>query len=38
MNVAFGKLKADFDLINKGINVGLPYFGSAPDIGAFETA
>jgi len=25
------------DLINAGINVGLPYYGSAPDLGAFET-
>jgi hypothetical protein len=25
-------------LINKGINVGLPYNGAAPDLGAFETS
>jgi len=25
------------DLINTGINIGLPYYGSAPDLGAFET-
>ena len=25
-------------LINKGVNVGLPYLGSAPDLGAFEQA
>ncbi|GIE86051.1 right-handed parallel beta-helix repeat-containing protein [Actinoplanes regularis] len=25
-------------LINKGVNVGLPYNGSAPDLGAFETS
>ena len=24
------------DLIDKGVNVGLPYNGSAPDLGAFE--
>jgi hypothetical protein len=24
-------------LIDKGVNVGLPYAGSAPDLGAFET-
>jgi hypothetical protein len=24
-------------LVNRGVNVGLPYSGSAPDIGAFET-
>ena len=25
-------------LINKGVNVGLPYNGTAPDLGAFETS
>jgi hypothetical protein len=25
-------------LIDKGVNVGLPYSGSAPDLGAFETS
>ncbi len=31
------KLVSTSDLIDKGINVGLPYSGTAPDIGAFET-
>jgi hypothetical protein len=35
-NVTFGHLRADSDLINKGVNVGLPSNG-APDLGAFET-
>ena len=29
-------LKSDSDLIDKGIDVGLPFNGSTPDIGAFE--
>ncbi len=29
-------LKSDSDLIDKGIDIGLPFNGSAPDIGAFE--
>lgn len=32
----FAKLAAGSDLIDKGVNVGLPYKGSAPDLGAFE--
>jgi len=36
-DITFGHLKAGSDLIDKGINVGLPYSGSAPDLGAFET-
>jgi hypothetical protein len=35
-DITFGHLRADSDLIDKGINVGLNYSGSAPDIGAFE--
>ena len=35
-NLNFLKLTAGSDLINAGINVGLPYYGSAPDIGAYE--
>jgi hypothetical protein len=35
-NITFGHLRTDSDLINKGVNVGLPYSGSAPDLGAFE--
>ena len=31
------KLQTSSPAINKGINVGVPYSGSAPDIGAFET-
>jgi hypothetical protein len=27
---------AGSDLIDKGVDVGLPYTGSAPDLGAFE--
>lgn len=30
------RLKADSDLIDAGIDVGLPYDGNAPDLGAFE--
>ena len=32
----FLKLKAGSPLIDKGTNVGLPYVGSAPDLGAYE--
>ncbi|WP_338407103.1 Ig-like domain-containing protein [uncultured Flavobacterium sp.] len=35
-DVTFFHLKAGSDLIDKGINVGLPFNGSAPDLGAFE--
>lgn len=35
-DVSFFRLKAGSDLIDKGINVGLPFNGSAPDLGAFE--
>ncbi|MBI9039892.1 right-handed parallel beta-helix repeat-containing protein [Lutibacter sp.] len=35
--VNFFHLKSDSDLIDKGINVGLPFNGSAPDLGAFES-
>ncbi|MGY4884092.1 MAG: right-handed parallel beta-helix repeat-containing protein, partial [Nanobdellota archaeon] len=35
-NVTFGHLVQGSDLINKGVNVGLPYSGNYPDIGAFE--
>jgi len=33
----FLKLAPTSDLINKGTDVGLPYSGSAPDLGAYET-
>lgn len=35
-NLNFLKLLAGSDVINKGINVGLPYIGDAPDLGAYE--
>jgi hypothetical protein len=34
--VPFGRLVLGSDLIDKGANVGLPYGGLAPDLGAFE--
>lgn len=37
-NLNFLKLAATSPLINKGVNVGLPFLGSAPDIGAYEKA
>jgi hypothetical protein len=33
----FAKLVAGSDLIDKGIDVGLPFTGLAPDLGAYET-
>jgi uncharacterized protein YjdB len=35
-DMTFLKLAATSDLIDKGANVGLPFSGSAPDLGAFE--
>ncbi len=35
-DVSFFHLNADSDLIDKGVDVGLPFNGSAPDLGAFE--
>jgi hypothetical protein len=35
-NISFLHLVETSDLVNAGINVGLPYSGTAPDIGAFE--
>ncbi len=35
-DITFLRLKVGSDLINTGVNVGLPYVGSAPDRGAFE--
>jgi uncharacterized repeat protein (TIGR02059 family) len=35
-DIKFMKLVSTSDLINAGTNVGLPYEGSAPDLGAFE--
>jgi hypothetical protein len=35
-DVTFFNLSASSDMIDKGVNVGLPFSGSAPDLGAFE--
>jgi len=35
-NNGFAKLVSTSDLIDKGVDVGLSYFGKAPDLGAFE--
>ena len=35
-NNGFAKLKQGSDLIDKGIDVGLPFNGVAPDLGAYE--
>ncbi len=35
-DVTFFHLNSDSDLINKGVDVGLPFNGIAPDLGAFE--
>ena len=35
-DVTFFHLKADSDMINKGADVGLPFNGTLPDLGAFE--
>jgi pectate disaccharide-lyase len=35
-NNGFARLVANSDLIDKGVDVGLPFNGSAPDLGAFE--
>lgn len=32
----FARLVAGSDLIDQGVDVGIPYLGSAPDLGAFE--
>ncbi len=34
--IGFMKPKAESDLIDAGTDVGLPYLGNAPDLGAFE--
>ncbi len=34
----FMRLVAGSDLIDKGVNVGIPFTGTAPDLGAFESA
>lgn len=35
-NTNFMKLSASSDLIDKGMNIGFPYSGSAPDLGCYE--
>ena len=35
-NNGFGRLKSTSTLIDKGVDVGLPFCGSAPDLGAYE--
>jgi hypothetical protein len=35
-DVDFMKLVDGSDLIDQGVEVGLPFNGSAPDVGAFE--
>jgi len=35
-DISFFHLNSNSDLIDKGIDVGLPFNGSAPDLGAFE--
>lgn len=37
-SINFLHLASGSDLVNTGIDVGLPYNGSAPDLGAFETS
>jgi hypothetical protein len=37
-NNGFARLVSGSDLIDKGVDVGLPYNGSAPDLGPFEFA
>jgi hypothetical protein len=37
-NNGFARLAAGSDLIDKGVEVGLPYSGAAPDLGAYEYA
>jgi hypothetical protein len=36
--LSFLKLVAGSDLVDKGVDVGLPYSGSAPDLGAYEAS
>jgi len=35
-DISFLKLKADSKFIDKGVDVGIPFTGSAPDLGAYE--
>ena len=36
-DIAFMHLKSGSDLIDAGVNVGIPFTGTAPDLGAFES-
>ena len=36
-DIDFLFLAEDSDLIDAGIDLGIPYFGNAPDLGAFES-
>ena len=36
-DVPFLHLAPDSDAIDAGVNVGLPFHGAAPDLGAFES-
>jgi len=36
--ITFGRLSANSPLIDAGVDIGRPYYGIAPDIGAFEAA
>lgn len=36
-NLSFLKLNTSSDLVNAGVNVGLSYLSSAPDLGAYES-
>jgi hypothetical protein len=35
-DITFGHLRKDSELIDAGVDVGLPFSGAAPDVGAFE--
>ena len=35
-NNGFAKLRAGSDMIDKGVDVGIPFIGPAPDLGAYE--
>ncbi|MBL7813369.1 MAG: right-handed parallel beta-helix repeat-containing protein [Saprospiraceae bacterium] len=37
-NIMFMQLASGSDLINRGTDIGLPFNGSAPDLGCFETS
>lgn len=36
-DISFLKLQENSDLINQGVDVGLAYYGEAPDLGAFQS-